>query len=349
MRASGARTLAGIAFVILLALVASIGCESESTDPTGGETHFLRLCEAEGGPCGDGLSCICGVCTTACSVNDPCGSYPGAQCVMPPPSCEVVERSCDVQCASNEDCWDLSQGHHCIDGWCRLTSGAPIDPAPPTGAGGTDPDPPAACEPSGVSGNDVVILGDSFFATNHEITAHLEALARDAGVLSSVQRYRDYSNPTMNGLAAGGILGQYEQARDDAPVRVVIMNGGGADVLIGSCDPVDSTCPALVEAAAALDEVLAEMDADGVEDILFASYPDPQDPEVIEEMDVLRPMLEDTCVSSDAPCLFVELQPAFAGNEAEFIAEDGLNATSAGAQAAARVIWDSMVESCIAQ
>lgn len=350
MRASGTRASLGIGFISLVLCFSAIGCESETTDPTGGETHFLRVCDPEADTCEDGLSCICGVCTTVCGVEDPCATYAGAQCVAPPPSCKVVERACDVQCSSNKDCWDLSSAHYCIDGWCRLASGTAVDTEPPIGGGGMESDPPSVCEPSGISGNEVIILGDSFFAMSHEVTAHLEALARGAGVLSDVERYRDYSNLTENSLASeSGILAQYYLARDDAPVSVVIMNGGGADLLIGTCDPVDAECPAILDAATALGEVFAEMAIDGVDEVVFVSYPDPQIPELLEKMEVLRPLLEEQCASSEVPCSFLELQPVFSGKEDEYIAEDGLNPTSEGAQAAAGAIWELMVDSCIAQ
>jgi hypothetical protein len=346
-RIARTRAFLGATLFALFSAVGSFGCESQVADPTGGETHFLRICDPEGDLCGDGLTCLCGVCTDACSVEDPCAGYPGAQCVVPPPSCsDVVERSCDVACRSNEECRGLSGDHFCIDGWCRLAPEEPLT----SGSGGAAQVP--VCEPSGVAGNEVVILGDTFFATTHEVTAYLETEAREAGVLSAGERYRDYSNMTSNslGVPGDGILGQYQAARDEAPVEVVILNGGGADVLIGTCDdPVDSECPLLVDAAGALDAVFQEMSADGVSAILFVGYPDPQVPEVREEMDALRPLLEAACQASAAPCSFLDLRESFSGKEGEYIAEDGLNPTSLGSAVAASAIWQLMVDGCIAQ
>lgn len=348
MRIPGTRALFGGALLALSLSLGSFGCEAQSAEPTGGETHFLRLCDPEGSDCGADLVCICGVCTTDCSVEDPCATFPGAQCVVPPPSCSPpVARSCDVECRSNEECWGLSGNHFCIDGWCRLASGASL----PKGTGGTSEQPPTSCDPSGVLGNEVVIIGDSFFATTHEVTAYLETYARAAGALSDGERYRDYSNLTANSLVVSenGILAQYQTARDEASVRIVIMNGGGADVLFGVCDPVDAECPALVDAASALEEVFVAMDEGGVEAAVFVSYPDPQVPEVFEKMEILRPMLEDACAASSVPCSFLDLRESFSGNESEFILDDGLNPTTEGSQAAAAAIWDVMLESCIAQ
>lgn len=345
---AGTRAFFGGALFAFFFSVGSFGCEAQSADPTGGETHFLRLCDPDGDTCGADLSCICGVCTTDCSVEDPCASFAGAQCVAPPPSCsEPVERSCDVACGSNEECRELSGDHYCIDGWCRLAS----SDSAPAGAGGTMEEPTPVCEDSGILGNEVVILGDSFFATTHEVTAYLEAHARDAGALSLGERYRDYSNMTANSLvvAENGILAQFQVARDESAVRVVVMNGGGADVLIGVCDPVDAECPALVDAASALEDVFVEMEAGGVEAVVFVGYPDPQVPEVFEKMEVLRPLLEQACDESPVPCEFLDLRDSFSGNESEYILEDGLNPTTAGSEAAAAAIWDVMLEGCIAQ
>jgi hypothetical protein len=127
------------------------------------------------------------------------------------------------------------------------------------------------------------------------------------------------------------------------------MNGGGADVLFGVCDPVDATCPAIADAVSALGDIFVEMEAGGVETVIFASYPDPQVPEVFEKMAVLRPLLQNACDTSPVPCLFLDLRESFSGNEPEFIAEDGLNPTNRGAEATASAIWDLMVKECIAQ
>src|SRR4051812_24906870 len=67
---------------LLAALVLAFSCSRESvTDPTGGETHFLKRCEPNGALCGAELSCLCGACTLPCSERAGCRQFPAAQCV----------------------------------------------------------------------------------------------------------------------------------------------------------------------------------------------------------------------------------------------------------------------------
>jgi hypothetical protein len=202
-----------------------------------------------------------------------------------------------------------------------------------------------------VNANELVILGDSFFATTHQVTAYLEDLARGAGVLSVGERYQDKSRLIENALALDGqgILSQYDSAAAESPVKVVITNGGGADVLLGSCDPVGPDCPLLVNAAAAFAELLTRLESDGVSEVVYVSYPDPQDAAVLERMDDLRPLLQETCVNSVLPCHFIDLRPVFEGKYTEYIQSDGLNPTPAGSEATASAIWGVMQQECIAQ
>jgi hypothetical protein len=199
--------------------------------------------------------------------------------------------------------------------------------------------------------NEVLIFGDSFFATSHQITAYLEDIARSAGAIEPGERYRDASRLTSNALALSsyGILDQYETAAAEAEVKVAIMNGGGADILLGTCEPVDSSCPVLSAAAAALDDLFVTLYEDGVTGVVFASYPDPQPAATRAKMDVLRPMLEASCAASPVPCHFVDLRDTFANNYAEYILADGLNPTALGSEATAAAIWATMQDHCLAQ
>jgi hypothetical protein len=202
-----------------------------------------------------------------------------------------------------------------------------------------------------VGGNQVLVIGDSFFGATHQITAYLEDLARSAGALSAGERYRDNSRLTANALALGGngIADQYLAAQAEAPVEVVIMNGGGADVLAGSCEAPLPDCAVLLDAAAAAGELLSQMAADGVANVVYAFYPDPLDAELREEMDALRPLIQAACEGSPVPCHWVDLRTAFADNYDTYVQADGRNPTAAGAEAGAGAIWATMLEHCVAQ
>src|SRR6187551_2411196 len=87
----------------------------------GGETHFLVTC---GEGCGEGLSCIDGVCTSSCEPGfSSCSQLATlAECVSP--SEDAAERGpfggrCDVRCGSDVDCAPLGTGFSCRSGACR--------------------------------------------------------------------------------------------------------------------------------------------------------------------------------------------------------------------------------------
>lgn len=315
--------------LVASALLAPLSCESggEREEASGGgETHFLKRCDPSADACGTELACLCGVCSRACSIQNSCGDLASAECVA-----ECGGR-CDVTCEEDADCAAISEAHRCQQGVCR--AGEP------------------RCADDGVVANQVLVIGDSFFAASHQITAYLEDRARGAGAIGAGERYRDNSRLTGNALAlnGNGIADQYTSAHDDdADVQVVIMNGGGADVLLGSCDVPDADCPLLVDAADAASELLSRMADDGVSQVVYAFYPTPQRDDVRERVDALRPLIQDVCATSPVPCRFLDLRPVFEGNYEEFIQADGLNPTAEGSEATAAAIWAAMQELCVAQ
>lgn len=330
---------------LLCMLIGAIGCQPSSSGTTGGETHFLRLCDPSGDACGSGLACVCGVCTLSCAADSGCAHFPGSACRNASAgSCgqELSSNVCDATCQEDGDCAAFSDQHRCHSGVCRLDAGDL------GGGGGSGPN---VCVAGEIAANEVLIIGDSFFATTHQVTAYLENLARSAGVLPAGQRYRDQSRLTGNALALldEGIRDQYEMAMADAPAKVVIMNGGGADVLLGSCDVVDPQCPLMVAASDALRSLFQQMATDGITDVVFVAYPDPQPVAVREKMDILRPLFEEACEQSPVSCKLVDLRPVFEGNYDEYIQPTGLNPTDLGSEATASAIWATMQQACIAQ
>lgn len=130
---------AGALFFVLGALACS---KSAMPDTHGGETHFLSHCESE---CGDGLACVCGVCTSACDGAAACQAFAdGAVCVASDSlgSCNGgggSEQVCDYACAADGDCGALGSGYRCQTGACRWTGaslfGDGDGAAPDTGDG----------------------------------------------------------------------------------------------------------------------------------------------------------------------------------------------------------------------
>jgi hypothetical protein len=88
-----------------------------STPTVGGESHFLRHCETS---CGDGLTCLSGVCTRGCVVDrDKCDDLsPRAVCTdqsIEPGKVAV----CDLACEANDECSVLGSNYACEGGFCR--------------------------------------------------------------------------------------------------------------------------------------------------------------------------------------------------------------------------------------
>jgi hypothetical protein len=269
-----------------------------------------------------------------------------AECLLPsePSSCGDAEPTayCDVTCNVDAECGGLSASHRCVLNRCRTGPGNPGD----GGSGGA-----GACVTGEALPNEVLVIGDSFFAISHQVTAYLEQHARDAGALEVGERYRDNSTTTGNALAMGGngITSQYQRGAEEAAVEVVIMMGGGPDMLVTSCAAPVAECPPLVAAAGAAEELLGQMAADGVSAVVYAFYPDPVDGEMRERMDALRLLIEPVCANSAVPCHWVDLRPVLGDPTGGYLTSDGLIPTAAGSQATAGAIWATMQRECIAQ
>ena|SRR6478752_530280 len=349
------------AIILLAALVLAFSCTRETTDPTGGETHFLNRCIPGTNTCGDQLTCVCGVCTLPCSERATCGALPAAQCV---PGCVTDDVKapglCEVSCVVDADCAVVSRAHRCELGVCRagtiaIGSAGGNTPDASAGAvavGNTGGDGGAGgCERGTMSANQVLVIGDSFFATTHQITAYLEGFARDAGVVSVGERYRDRSSLLANALAlsGNGIEDQYTSGVAEAEVKIVIMNGGGADALLGSCDSANASCAVVTAAVEAAQALFVKMATDNVEQVVYAFYPDPGDANVKARLDALRPLIQSACENAPVPCHWLDLRSVFAGHYGEYVQADQLNPTDAGARATAEAIWATMQQYCIAQ
>ncbi len=121
-----------IAFLVPVLLLAGASC-GESRAGGDSETHFLRRCADE---CGDGLSCICGICTQACDDDLACSSLaPGAACLESPgDSCAEARPICEMACTRDADCEALGASYRCDAGPGMCRSEAPGG----GGAGGLD-------------------------------------------------------------------------------------------------------------------------------------------------------------------------------------------------------------------
>jgi lysophospholipase L1-like esterase len=349
-RASALGLLLAVAFFVLC-------CSETATDPTGGETHFLTVCDERGAACGAGLACFCGVCTLPCSAESSCDAYSSAQCL--PCGSSKEQGYCDATCESDADCSTISPQHRCEQGRCRApslaaggSSGASAGGGPSEAGSGSAAGEAAVCQVGETAAEQVLLLGDSFFASGmQQVAASLEALASSAGALVEGAHYRDSSALTQNAFVVdgGGLAAQYTAAAEAAAVEVVIMNGGGADAIVDTCDVNSPECPLLADVDAAARSLFARMAADGVQHVIYAYYPDAFEPTLRDKIDALRPLLQEACAASPVVCHWLDLRPIFAGHYAEYLQSDGLNPNAVGADATALSIWSVMQSNCVAQ
>jgi hypothetical protein len=314
------------------------------------------------------------VCTRLCDSDVSCSNLAGASGVSPGQArcgADTAPR-CDVECRRDDDCETVSPFHVCDEGVCRTQSppiprdettdvtsseisssdvatSASSSSAPVTSSAPPDTGPTEECQRGVVTPNEVLIIGDSFFAMTHQVTAYLEAAARQSGVLAAGERYRDNSRVVENTLISDGILNQYLTARDDADVRVVIMNGGGADAVLAACETIDASCPILASAVESAEDALATMADSGVTNVVYAFYPEARDDSLRAKVDVLRPLIEQRCEAAPLDCHWLDLRTTFEGNYDAYLGDDGMLPSSAGAEASARAIWQLMQERCVAQ
>jgi lysophospholipase L1-like esterase len=209
---------------------------------------------------------------------------------------------------------------------------------------------PMVCDKDIVTmGSEVAIIGESFIALSGAIPRMLTAHAREAGTIGPSEMYRSYAVSGTQ-LTTGEIPSQYQRAVQASPVKVVLMDGAGNDLLIGNrCrGGFDASC---MEVVAAVDALFKEMKADGVVDVVYFFYPDPMGigAGIKEAMDMLRPEMLKFCnETTDVRCIWVDQRESWEGNYATFTS-DGIHPTEAGSQASADQIWEAMVENCVAQ
>lgn len=122
--------------LLVLAVSIAFAACSDTIVRSETETHFLLGCVRT---CGDGLSCICDVCTEPCTSDDACAALPGgASCIAIPSACGgEVESACDVECTSSDDCMAVGSGRECVQGRCRAAARPESGQGGQSGVGGS--------------------------------------------------------------------------------------------------------------------------------------------------------------------------------------------------------------------
>ncbi|MET0340145.1 MAG: SGNH/GDSL hydrolase family protein [Polyangiales bacterium] len=205
-----------------------------------------------------------------------------------------------------------------------------------------------SCEKGKVKATEVVFIGESFIAQSGAIPRMMTDHARAAGTIGATESYRSFAVSGTQ-LANGQIPSQYARAKAQSPVKVVLMDGGGNDLLWGGlCKDGPASCRKILETVEAL---FAQMARDGVTDVVYFFYPDPVGigAAIKPAMDILRPQMKELCAqATDLRCTWVDQRESWNGNYDKFTS-DGIHPTAAGARASSKQIWEAMVARCVAQ
>jgi hypothetical protein len=214
--------------------------------------------------------------------------------------------------------------------------------------------------------NEVVMVGDSYFALSGEITVQLQSLATAGGALASGGAYRHYYESGANmypypDSTVTPIPTQFSDAVTASPdIKYVIMDGGGNDILLQNTQCIEvspdaglisSECITVIDNAIATAKTLFQtMKTAGVEKIIYFFYPHlptTGKPSVNVVLDYSYPLVKAACDASPIPCYFIDTRAAFEGN-ASYIGPDHIHPTTAGSDVIAGLIWGVMQQECVA-
>jgi lysophospholipase L1-like esterase len=237
----------------------------------------------------------------------------------------------------------------------RQDASEPSDAAVDAGTPGGD-----LCE---LKPHQVGILGDSYIDLSGDVTKFLQENARKAGALGATETYIDKSKSgaamQKGNLLAPAIPTQLPTLLADSKrlgpegVKLVVMTGGGNDVLIDAsqCKTISTPseeCKAVVSKSLAVIETLfADMGKAGIEHVIYFWYPDlgPSGGKVINDYSV--PLAKAQCeTNTDVTCHFIDTREPFRGHP-EYIAYDNIHPTAAGSKVIADLVWDVMTDHCL--
>jgi lysophospholipase L1-like esterase len=235
------------------------------------------------------------------------------------------------------------------------------------GTGGTTPPTMAVGAPCITAGSQVVFIGDSYsnYAIAHtSVSTMMEQRATMGGALMAGGQYADYSAPgtTLAGTFAS-IPPQWENNKSKVPIHLVIMDGGGNDVLIDnpSClaanSHMNATCMAVVDRSMMMAKTLwASMKAAGVKDVIWFWYP--HIPGALSgnghdindyTLEILIKLAAEA-TTDDFRVYMVDTIPLFSAfPDSEVYFPDGVHANDKGTGLIADAIWKLMKDKCIGQ
>lgn len=216
----------------------------------------------------------------------------------------------------------------------------------------------------------MLFIGDSYsnYDTAHQSLASLMAtLAITDGALKQGDMYRDRAVAgTTLAAPPAAIPSQWDSNKAMKPIKVVVMDGGGNDVLIANpqCEPdgseKDPGCQMVVKGSMdALMSMWPDMQKEGVSDVVMFWYPHMPGVGILNSQgtgntisDWTLPMIQDLAKSLTTDTFHVWVVPTadlFEGHPELFYAGDNLHANTMGETKIAEKIWGVMKENCVGQ
>lgn len=204
--------------------------------------------------------------------------------------------------------------------------------------------------------NDVVFIGDSIFALSGGIQASLHA--RNGGTF---RNYTTSGAELEGGILAPSVRAQFNRSVSDNPnSRIVVMDGGGNDILIPAVtlfDPYDCktqwyefgrlsrSCRNFIDDiyVDAVD-LLNDMSASGVTDVVYLGYYYTKGGllganDLDEAVDYGDGALAQACANSVVNCDFVDPRSTIRNSD---IVIDGVHPATSGSNKLADLIWPKL-------
>ena len=222
--------------------------------------------------------------------------------------------------------------------------------------------------PCVADGNEVVFIGDSYsdYPVAHQsMASFVEKLAVKDGALKQGDTYRNRAElGTTLAAPPAGIPMQWEDTKSMKPIKFVVMDGGGNDVLINNQQcraegaEMKADCKQVVQNSLdSAKKLFDSMKETGVSDVVFFWYPHipggflTQGERGVSISDYTYPMLVDLAKASSTDTFHVFTVPTveiFEGHP-EYFYNDGLHANDMGTAKIAEAIWAVMKENCLGQ
>ncbi|NOH72278.1 SGNH/GDSL hydrolase family protein [Vibrio pectenicida] len=198
--------------------------------------------------------------------------------------------------------------------------------------------------------NDVITLGDSIFDLSGELQQFLESPEM------ANTTFRDYTlsgAKLSGGIVAKPVIEQYQDAKADDPnINIVIMDGGGNDILLPAMifDPYEckttwyrtelsEKCTSLVnDIYVDTVDLLNEMKQNNVQQVIYLGYyyTTGDKTNLHQAIDYGDNRLTDACSNTTVSCQFVDPRLGITPDD---VLSDNIHPNTSGSQKLAHLIW----------